>query len=271
VVRQSAGASESRGSLSKVQAYNAATNTWSHKAPLPVPLYFTNGAAVIGGKIYVSGGDKAINVFSAELYVYDPATNKWTRKADMPHETLRGVSGVINGQLYVLANCARGGCYPTFPNIGFFRYDPVAGRWTLLPRPMRSDGSHIDHNWGMGGVIGGKFYVVGGQGTNRLDVYDPVTDQWTAGASMPSIRWLGAGLALQGKLYVIGGIRTDANGFSTRVRTTSVYDPLTDTWTNKAPMPTAGSAIAGSRVVVGGRQRIEVLGGTRPNNLQYTP
>jgi N-acetylneuraminic acid mutarotase len=44
------------GSLSRVQAYNTATNTWSWKASLPVPLYWTNGAAVIGGKIYISGG-----------------------------------------------------------------------------------------------------------------------------------------------------------------------------------------------------------------------
>jgi N-acetylneuraminic acid mutarotase len=266
------GRTESLGTLGKVQAYNAGTNTWSYKASLPVPLYFANGAAVIRGKIYVSGGVKRTGVYSAELYVYDPPTNKWTRKADMPHETFAGVSGVINGQLYVLASCPRGDCHPTFPYVGFFRYDPVADRWTMLPRLMRSDGSHIDHYWGMGGAIGGKFYVGGGPGTNRLDVYDPVTDQWTERASMPSIRYDAAGLAFQGKLYVIGGLRREPGGASTPVRTTSVYDPITDTWTNKAPLPTARTGIAGSRVVVNGQPRVEVVGGTRPgNNLQYIP
>ena len=42
--------------LRKVSAYNAATNTWTERRPLPVPLYLSNGAGVINGKIYVSGG-----------------------------------------------------------------------------------------------------------------------------------------------------------------------------------------------------------------------
>src|SRR5215213_6129362 len=40
------------GAISKVQAYNASTNTWSYKASLPVPLAVSNGAVAIGGKIY---------------------------------------------------------------------------------------------------------------------------------------------------------------------------------------------------------------------------
>lgn len=46
-------ASSSAG-LSKVQAYNVVTNSWSARAPLPVPLWETNGATVIDGKIYVA-------------------------------------------------------------------------------------------------------------------------------------------------------------------------------------------------------------------------
>ena len=42
--------------LAKVTAYNVATNTWTDRRPLPVPLAWSNGAGVINGKIYVSGG-----------------------------------------------------------------------------------------------------------------------------------------------------------------------------------------------------------------------
>jgi hypothetical protein len=52
----------------------------------------------------------------------------------------------------------------------------------------------------------------------------------------------------------------------------SVYDPATDTWRGRAPMPTVRSGIGASRVVRDGQARIEVVGGTRPdNNIQYIP
>ena len=37
-------------------AYNVATNTWTFRHRLPKPLAGSNGAGVINGKIYVSGG-----------------------------------------------------------------------------------------------------------------------------------------------------------------------------------------------------------------------
>src|SRR4051812_36795775 len=70
--------------LTKVIAYNVATNTWSFRRPLPIPLAETNGAAVINGKIYVSGGFRGPDDLSIGLYVYDPAANTWTRKRDLP-------------------------------------------------------------------------------------------------------------------------------------------------------------------------------------------
>jgi N-acetylneuraminic acid mutarotase len=89
---------------------------------------------------------------------------------------------------------------------------------------------------------------------------------------MPRRRWLGAGVALGGKLYVIGGYTENPDGSIKAVRTTSVYDAATDTWATKAPMPTARAHFAASRVVLNGQPRIEVVGGLRPgNNLAYIP
>lgn len=81
------------GSLSKVMAYNAATNTWSFKTSLPVPLFWTNGIGVIGGKLYISGGSSGHKAYHSTLFMYDPAKNTWTRKRDMPNTTFRGVTG----------------------------------------------------------------------------------------------------------------------------------------------------------------------------------
>jgi N-acetylneuraminic acid mutarotase len=260
------------GGLSKVQAYNTATNTWSYRASLPVPIAGSNGAAVIGGKIYISGGYANAHTVYAQLYVYDPAANRWTQKADMPSSGRDGVTGVIGSKLYVLTacedpeRCVYGTTRPTL-----YRYDPLTDRWTTL-HATRPDGSLVYHPLGMGGGIGGKFYVVGGGRANKLDVYDPATNQWTSRAPLPRPRWDGGGVALGGKLYVIGGMTETPEGSWQAVRTTTVYDPATNTWTIKRPMPTARSGIRGSPVTVNGQGRIEVVGGRRPgNNLQYVP
>jgi N-acetylneuraminic acid mutarotase len=271
VVYAIGGRTATGGSLSKVQAYHVSTNSWTYPAELPVTLFETNGAGVINGKIYVSGG----RITSSDhdglpfLYMYNPATNRWTRKQDLPYGTWGGVTGVYGGKLYVLTNC--GAEYPGCANNDdphLFRYDPAANTWTELPPPP------TPHQYGMGGFIGGKFYVTGGQQeiSRQLDVYDPATNSWSTRAPLPTRRWRAAGTALQAKLYVVGGTQLNSDGTASAVRTTSVYDPSTNSWTTKAQLPTARTDVAASVVWLNGQQRLEVVGGARPgNNVQYTP
>jgi N-acetylneuraminic acid mutarotase len=249
-------------------AYNASTNAWTTKASLPVPLWGTNGAAVIDGRIYVSGGCPFVNCdrfgYSSALYMYDPAVNTWTRKQSMPQMGDRGVSGVIGGRLYVLSTCYWAApsteYFTDCPELrsNFFRYNPVTNRWTVLARP-----SGI---YAVGGAIGGKFYATGG---TQLEVYDPATNQWTKKAPPPKkIGFGAAGTVLLSRLYVIGG----TYDLTTAFRTTSVYNPATNTWATRAQMPSGRYGTAASKVFINGQPRIQLVGGSRPgNNLQYIP
>jgi N-acetylneuraminic acid mutarotase len=253
-----------------VQAYNVATNTWTYKAPLPVRVYTTNGVGVIHGKLYISGGLTGLGLARKFLYRYDPAKDTWTQRSSMPSRGHHGLTGVINGQLYVLTGCGFSGgnedCGEPLVALAFYRYDPVTNRWTTLAPPTNA------HIAGAGAVIGGKFYVTGGNNISRLEVYDPATNAWTTKASMPQARWFAAGLAFHSNLYVIGGAQWNADGSQVLVGTTSVYDPARDTWTSRrAPIPDPRANITGTRVVFNGESRIEVVGGDRPNNLQYIP
>ena len=62
------------GGLSKAQAYNATTNTWKTRADFPRPIQHTNGAGVIDGKIYVTGGCAGFKLYHGWTTMYDPAT-----------------------------------------------------------------------------------------------------------------------------------------------------------------------------------------------------
>ena len=266
------GRSASGGSLTKVMAYDVSTNKWSLKAPLPVPRFSTNGAAVINGKIFISGGREtsknwSYNPPSSQSYMYDPGTDTWTRKQNMPDGGDDGFTGLIGGKLYVLSRCYEpppstnwfSDCDP--PRANFFRYNRMKDRWTTLPSP-----ANTYTTGGAAGVIGGKFYLAGG---TSLEVYDPATNRWAT--RRPPPRFLGfspTGTTADGKLYVFGG--REPGGVESR--TTRIYDPATDSWTTGEPMPNPRSDVAASRIFINGQVGIQVVGGSRPgNNLQYFP
>ena len=290
VVYAIGGRSATGAPLGKVMAYNVATNIWTLKASLPIPLRSPNQAAVLNGKIYVSGGCQFVACSydgpSQRLYVYDPATDTWTRKQDTPgvrnssgellFSGISGVSGVIAGKLYTLSDCYYGDAplfYRCDPSL-FFRYNATTDQWTVLPSPSFS--------YHAGGVINGKFYVAGtsrdpntGQATLRTEVYDPATNRWTRRAPLPvAVDWgSSASAVLKGQLYLIGGrLIQPPDGPIDTVRTVSAYDPATNAWTTKAPMPSSRLGLAATKVFLNGQPRIEVVGGSRPgNNLQYIP
>ena len=119
------------------------------------------------------------------------------------------------------------------------------------------------------GDINGILYAVGGCAElfcsgplNTVEAYDPATDVWVSKAPMPTAR---RGLAvgvINGILYAAGGFGGNINSIGDEncceLDTVEAYDPATDTWTAKAPMPTARGFVAagvinGILYVVGGR------------------
>ena len=97
--------------------------------------------------------------------------------------------------------------------------------------------------------LAGRVYVVGGlQGTailNRVEVWDPVSDSWSFAATLHIPLHRTTATAVADKLYVIGGW---PNFFGAPTARTFAYDPSTNTWTEKAPMPTARGSPAAAAV-----------------------
>jgi N-acetylneuraminic acid mutarotase len=149
-----------------------------------------------------------------------------------------------------------------------YAYDPASDRWsqpTMLPEGVNH--TALVH-------VAGKLYVVGGfrgstrQPTGALHIYDLATQQWSAGAPMPTPRGALAVAVLNGKIHAIGGNADNAPALATHdhrvardassVGTHEAYDPATNTWERRAPMPTArnhhaAAAVDGRIHVVGGR------------------
>jgi N-acetylneuraminic acid mutarotase len=265
--------------LARVDAYNVASNTWSQAASLPGPREELNGASVINGKLYVTGGRSSVVsnfLFKATktLFVYDPRTNRWTRKADMPHAGCAGVQGVIDGQLYVYLPPVGGGAFcDGSSEMGlFFRYNPSTDTW------MRRASPPSDHKDGAGRVINNRLYLAGGSKLSpcavngeptfcdelsaQLDVYNPASNTWETKARLPDIEGGMAAAVLNGKLFLVGGYGRASEGALVNV---DAYDPLTNRWMAKAPLPMGSHSGAAATV----RGRIFYIAGTQV--YAYTP
>jgi N-acetylneuraminic acid mutarotase len=101
----------------------------------------------IGSRLYFSGGLRGgEGLYSSELHAYDYGADRMIGKAFMPKFTGDGVTGVINGKLYVA-----GGFNGLHPVANLDVYDPATNSWTTLapiPTAGRAAGAAMTRSFG---------------------------------------------------------------------------------------------------------------------------
>ncbi len=196
-----------------------APGSWVKLAPFPEPSEELVGAAA-AGRLYVFEGIAPVWMPRGLVYEYDPPTNTWTKKKPMPLPSHHTAITELGGKLY-----AFGGFVP-----------PPSGPPAWVP---------INNAW----------------------EYDPVRDTWKALAPLPAKLGAAVAAAVGGKIYVIGGATTHPGSSEPAVHparphrsvgTVAEYDPATNTWRERSPMPTtrnhaAAGVVGGKIYIIGGR------------------
>ncbi len=231
--------------------YDAASQTWTRIADIPVGLSHA-GCAADGRFIYLAGGYPWNATHTAQLYGtrivrrYDTVTNTWDTIQPLPVERATGAMVMIDHTLHY------------FGGADINRAD-VAGHWSLdlddpgatwtSCAPLPTARNHVG-----AAVLDGKIYAVGGaklQDENEtalatLEIYDPATDSWTTGPSMPTPRALveSAVAAYDGRIIVAGG-ENYYKGFTNEV---TAFDPVNGAWSQLTHLP--DKRLAGILVVL---------------------
>lgn len=153
------------------------------------------------------------------------------------------VERILHCLLLVCLAAVPAGAEPAKPELG-------QGTWqTAAPAPLkRTEAVAV--------ALNGKLYLAGGfeppgagssarlEITPALEEYDPASDQWTEKASIPmGLHHTGIG-AVGGLVYVIGGYKQSGSSIWQPVASVYAYDPATDRWIERTPMPTARGALA---------------------------
>jgi N-acetylneuraminic acid mutarotase len=194
---------------------------WTKLAPLPEPAQEIGGLAA-NGKVWVLGGLPIGTNSKPKGLVeeYDIAKDTWTKKKPMPLPAHHLAVTEYNGKIYVFGGGAQ--LEPGGPN-----WVPINNAWE----------------------------------------YDPNTDAWKALAPMPTARGAAVAATVNGKIYVIGGASVHPGqkivGLTAQVPhralgINEMYDPATNKWTERSPMPTsrnhaAVGVVNGKIYVLGGR------------------
>ncbi len=150
-------------------------------------------------------------------------------------------------------------------------YDPKTGRWSsagTLSAPRYAHTATL--------LANGKVLIVGGNQTmpnaslpagadtvSSTELYDPQTNRWSLAASMQTARSSHSATLLEdGRVLVAGGIASSAGDPGSVLASAELYDPVANTWTVAAPMPSArmnqsATFLPDGRVlVVGGLDRL---------------
>ncbi len=245
---------DSRSSMQRAFAQPGHQGKWGKRADMPTPRSLF-GVSAVNGKIYAIGGDRALAAPISTVEEYDPATDTWAKKADMPTTRSTLAACMLDGQIYAIGGWGGAGRFHSTVEV----YDPVKDTWTQkADMPTARSGLAAC-------AVNGKIYAIGGGNRNELAVveeYDPATNTWTRKADMPTAIWTLAVGVVGGTIYAIGGGRGNIGRMEQGVPLSVVeaYDPVTDTWTQKADMPTtrtgsSASVVDGKIYVIGGGNR----------------
>jgi N-acetylneuraminic acid mutarotase len=217
-----------------------AIGTWSPAPAMGFGRGYHTATLLPNGKVLVVAGSQSNHILaSAELY--DPRTRTWS-----PAGTLRMARSLQTATLLNSGKVLVVGGSPIQPMyLGSLAtaelYDPQTNSWALAAS------MHTPRSYHTATLLtDGRVLVIGGiEASNDItgrvlattELYDPVTNTWTAGVPMSVARAKHtATLLADHRVLVIGGTDADYYAFSGYFRTAELYDPATQSWSPAASM-----------------------------------
>ena len=204
------------------------------------------GATRVGGKVFFFGGGTAANTTSDAVLEVSPGGSA-RQAATLPVTASDVEAATVGSTAYVI-----GGYTGTTPLTSIVAYRPGQAPKVVahMPRPLR---------YAAVATVGNAVLIAGGtSGTSaQRDIlrFDPATGRVRTIGSLPNPTTHAAGVALDGRFYVVGGRGDD---LSSQRSTILSVDPSNGKVRHAGRLPTAlsdlGGATVGSHaVVVGGK------------------
>jgi WD40 repeat protein len=264
--------------LTSAELYDPSTGTWSPTGYMNQARFYHTAVLLTNGKVLVVGGAQGAGDFLASVELYDPVSGTWETTGSISHQRVRHVTTLLpDGKVMVvggnnikaveLYNPDTGLWTPTSPisnyridpsvtlmpngkvilagkvgagNDPYYEvYDPVTGEWAFSGKEMVE--SRTRHTATL--LPNGKLLVTGGSFDASYlpttELYDPVTDLWTAAPSMSTARSLHTATLLPNGNVLVAGGKQQPDGIC--LSSAELYQPHAGGWTTTDSLVTARS------------------------------
>lgn len=169
----------------------------------------------------------ALLIVSAALLAQD---GTWSAGASLPGPRQEMYSAALDGAVYVAGGMVAA---DTLSTDWFARYVVANDTWQTLPSlPITLHHAPVT-------ALGGEIWLTGGWTgkstlNSRVFVYTPATARWREVVPLPFAVAAAAAFTWNGKLYLVGGSRSDSFGTS-QFGKVQRYDPANGTWRTDFP------------------------------------
>lgn len=212
----------------------------------------------VNDKLYVLGGMLSDSTKTPVTEIYDPVTNSWSLAAPMPLEVSHMGAVGVEDEIWIIAGFTADSLAIATDKVQI--YNTITDTWSIGPSLPSTRGA------GAATFNEGKIHFLGGQSQDSvidsgdhyiLDVNNIIAG-WELAAPLPNPRSHLGTAALNGKIYVMGGQNVQ-DSVIIEQRFLDEYDPVTDSWTRKADLPSARSHFGNGTMVHG--NKIIIVGG----------
>ena len=184
-----------------IYVYDIAANTWSTLPGAGTTVFNSNAGVRVGDDLYLFGGHANGNF--GQSWKLNLNSYTWTRLADISARQNAFAVSDGAGNIYVGGGTAgsTGNDYATF-----YRYSIASNTFTTLASlPYAAAAQAATYLPNGKALIAGGYR--GGTGTysNRVDIYDPVTNLWSQFTTLPLARTQMLIGVHGGRVYLIGG------------------------------------------------------------------
>ncbi len=247
------------GGEERAGLYDPTSKTWSASTAGTVAPQNPIVQKLADGRILIAGGYQSFpQAYLSTSQVWS-ANGTWATTAPMNHGANYTWAPVSSGRVLAFATSGLNND-PSSAQI----FDPTNGSWTVVATPTTIlPGSPCV----LAPLPGGKALLSGGI-HSEAEIYDAATNSWSPAAPMHIKRMRHRAIPLaDGRVLVAGGY--EVLGGSLRVTSTvEIYDPVANTWTERAPLATrrtdhTATLLSDGRILVtGGRLGLSTLSST---------
>jgi len=247
---------ESTHEYSDYMKYSINDGSWLHGTN-PDAARAEFSAVTLADKLYLLGGTNFSGA-TTDIRAYDTKNNSWEKLNSLAVQRQRASSVAYNHEtkprIYTFGGINSGVHLKTAEV-----YDVELNTSELLQNSMG-----IGRTYAAVAMLGTNIYVFGGdsdESSKSFEVFDTTRNSWSIPGILPNKRSHATAVALNNKIYLIGG-KVGEHNDKTASDTIDIYTPGLDSWETGSTLNIA-RALPGSAVL---NEKIYVFGGLDFNN-----